>query len=88
MIPVWAPPTWTRHIALSQMWFSFVALACMNPAPGKIRGWLRHPICWSASKSGRWRISWPIFQPGRSLTAAGAAYLQALRLWGMRAAAR
>ncbi|WP_036263865.1 NnrU family protein [Methylocapsa aurea] len=44
MIPVWAPPTWTRHIALSLMWFSFVALACMNPAPGKIRGWLRHPM--------------------------------------------
>jgi uncharacterized membrane protein len=26
------------------MWFAFVALACMNPAPGWIRGWLRHPM--------------------------------------------
>jgi uncharacterized membrane protein len=26
------------------MWFAFVALACSNPAPGKIRGWLRHPM--------------------------------------------
>jgi uncharacterized membrane protein len=26
------------------MWFAFVALACMNPAPSRIRGWLRHPM--------------------------------------------
>ena len=27
------------------MWFAFVSLACVfNKAPGKIRGWLRHPL--------------------------------------------
>jgi uncharacterized membrane protein len=26
------------------MWFAFVSLAAMNPAPGRIRGWLRHPM--------------------------------------------
>ena len=36
------------------MWFAFVSLACMNPAPGKIRGWLRHPDAGRRSKSGRW----------------------------------
>ena len=44
MIPLWAPPTWTRHLTIPLMWFAFVALACMNPAPGRIRGWLRHPM--------------------------------------------
>ncbi|MFY9831374.1 MAG: NnrU family protein [Methylocystis sp.] len=44
LIHVWTPPTWTRHIAIPLMWFAFVALACMNPAPSKIRGWLRHPM--------------------------------------------
>ena len=44
LIPVWTPPTWTRHLTITLMWFAFVALACMNPAPGRIRGWLRHPM--------------------------------------------
>jgi uncharacterized membrane protein len=44
LITVWTPPTWTRHLAISLMWFAFVALACMNPALGRIRGWLRHPM--------------------------------------------
>ncbi len=44
LIPVWAPPTWLRHLAMPLMWFAFVALACMNPAPGRIRGLLRHPM--------------------------------------------
>ncbi|MGD0641547.1 MAG: NnrU family protein [Roseiarcus sp.] len=51
LIPVWAPPLWTRHLTIALMWFAFVALACMNPAPGRmnpapsrIRGWLRHPM--------------------------------------------
>ena len=44
LITVWTPPAWTRHITISLMWFAFVALACMNPAPGRIRGWLRHPM--------------------------------------------
>jgi uncharacterized membrane protein len=26
------------------MWFAFVALACSGKAPGRIRGWLRHPM--------------------------------------------
>ncbi len=44
LIPVWTPPVWTRHLAITLMWFAFVALACMNPAPSRIRGWLRHPM--------------------------------------------
>lgn len=44
MIIVWTPPDWTRPIAVVLMWFAFVSLACMNPAPGRIRGWLRHPM--------------------------------------------
>jgi uncharacterized membrane protein len=44
LITVWTPPTWTRHLTMGLMWFAFVALACMNPAPGRIRGWLRHPM--------------------------------------------
>jgi uncharacterized membrane protein len=44
LITLWSPPAWTWHLTISLMWFAFVALACMNPAPGKIRGWLRHPM--------------------------------------------
>jgi uncharacterized membrane protein len=44
LIPVWTPPIWTRHLTITLMWFAFVALACMNPAPSRIRGWLRHPM--------------------------------------------
>jgi uncharacterized membrane protein len=44
LITLWTPPAWTRHLTIGLMWFAFVALACMNPAPGKIRGWLRHPM--------------------------------------------
>jgi uncharacterized membrane protein len=43
-VQIWYPPIWTRHITISLMWFAFIALACMNPAPGRIRGWLRHPM--------------------------------------------
>jgi len=43
LISLWIPPTWSRHLAVALMWFAFVALACVNPAPGMIRGWLRHP---------------------------------------------
>ena len=43
-IQVWEPPTWTRHLTITLMWFAFVSLACMNPAPSRIRGWLRHPM--------------------------------------------
>ena len=44
LIPVWNPPEGMRHLTMTLMWFAFVALACMNPAPGRIRGWLRHPM--------------------------------------------
>jgi uncharacterized membrane protein len=44
LIAVWTPPTWMRHVTILLMWFAFVALASMNPAPGLIRGWLRHPM--------------------------------------------
>jgi len=44
LIPVWTPPLWTRHLTILLMWFAFVSLASMNPAPGRIRGWLRHPM--------------------------------------------
>ena len=44
MVQLWYPPVWTRHLALTLMWFAFVALAASGPLPGKIRGWLRHPM--------------------------------------------
>jgi uncharacterized membrane protein len=43
-VQVWTPPVWTRHITVSLMWFAFVALAAMGKRPGRIRGWLRHPM--------------------------------------------
>ena len=45
-IDVWTPPVWTRHLALTLMWFSFVTLAAAYSPRGKIAGWMRHP-CWS-----------------------------------------
>jgi uncharacterized membrane protein len=44
MILVWTPPAGMRHLTILLMWFAFVSLACMNPAPSRIRGWLRHPM--------------------------------------------
>jgi uncharacterized membrane protein len=44
LVQIWYPPSWTGDINMVLMWFAFVSLACMNPAPGKIRGWLRHPM--------------------------------------------
>ncbi len=44
LIPVWTPPEGMRHLTILLMWFAFVSLACMNPSPGRIRGWLRHPM--------------------------------------------
>ena len=43
-VQIWTPPIWTAHITISLMWFAFVALACVNPAPSRIRGWLRFPM--------------------------------------------
>ena len=44
LIPVWYPPDGLRHLTILLMWFAFIALAAMNPRPGRIRGWLRHPM--------------------------------------------
>jgi uncharacterized membrane protein len=44
LIGLWTPPSWTRALAIALMWPALVALACMNPAPSRIRGWLRHPM--------------------------------------------
>ncbi|ACK52674.1 NnrUfamily protein [Methylocella silvestris BL2] len=44
LIPVWAPPEWTRHITMLLMWLAFIALAAMGKTPSRIRGWLRHPM--------------------------------------------
>jgi uncharacterized membrane protein len=43
-VQLWFPPFWLHHITFLLMWLAFVSLACMNPAPGRIRGWLRHPM--------------------------------------------
>lgn len=43
-IPVWTPPGWTRHVALTLMPLSFIALAAAYSPRGKIAGWLRHPM--------------------------------------------
>jgi uncharacterized membrane protein len=44
MIPLWTPPAWGRHAAMGLMLFAFIALAASGKAPGRIRGWLRHPM--------------------------------------------
>ena len=44
MIQVWYPPAGMRHLTILLMWFAFVALAAMGKQPGRIRGWLRHPM--------------------------------------------
>jgi uncharacterized membrane protein len=46
---LWAPPVWAGYVTAALMWLALVSLACMNPAPGKIRGWLRHPLLASAT---------------------------------------
>jgi uncharacterized membrane protein len=43
-VQLWTPPHWTRHVTILLMWFAFVALAASGRAPGRIRGWLRHPM--------------------------------------------
>lgn len=43
-VQLWTPPDWTRHIAMLLMWFAFVSLAASGRRPGRIRGWLRHPM--------------------------------------------
>jgi uncharacterized membrane protein len=46
---LWAPPVWAGYVTAALMWLALVSLACMNPAPGKIRGWLRHPLLAAAT---------------------------------------
>jgi uncharacterized membrane protein len=41
---VWHPPLWTHDVTAVAMWLAFVALACMGKAPGRIRGFLKHPM--------------------------------------------
>jgi uncharacterized membrane protein len=43
-IQLWTPPLWTSHLTVALMWFAFIAMAGSNPAPSRIRGWLRHPM--------------------------------------------
>jgi uncharacterized membrane protein len=43
--PIWAPPEHARDVTWALMWFALVSLACVfTKAPGRIRGWLRHPL--------------------------------------------
>jgi len=41
---IWAPPPHVGAVALLIIWCAFVSLACTGKAPGKLRGWLRHPL--------------------------------------------
>ena len=43
-VQVWTPPAMDRHITMLLMWFAFISLAAMGKRPGRIRGWLRHPM--------------------------------------------
>lgn len=43
-VQLWTPPEALRHITLTLMWFCFVAFAASGPQPGRIKGWLRHPM--------------------------------------------
>jgi len=43
-VQLWFPPLWLHHLTFLLMWLAFISLACMNPAPSRIRGWLRHPM--------------------------------------------
>ena len=43
-VQVWDPPHGMRHLTILLMWFAFVSLAAMGKSPGRIRGWLRHPM--------------------------------------------
>ncbi|SEO88240.1 NnrU protein [Methylobacterium sp. UNC300MFChir4.1] len=42
-IPVWDPPVWTRHLALTLVWAAFVCLAAAY-LPGHIRAKAKHPM--------------------------------------------
>ncbi len=44
LIQIWTPPSWTHYLAPPLVWFAFVAFASRRAPPGRIRGWLRHPM--------------------------------------------
>ena len=43
MIPVWDPPTWTRHLALSLVLLAFISIAATY-VPSHIRAKAKHPM--------------------------------------------
>lgn len=43
-VQIWTPPEGLRHLTITLMWFAFVAFAASGPQPGRIKGWLRHPM--------------------------------------------
>jgi len=43
-IPLWNPPRGMNHLAVTLMWFSFVALAAAYSPAGMIKGVLKHPM--------------------------------------------
>ncbi len=43
-VQLWIPPAGLRHLTITLMWVAFVCLAAMGKRPGRIRGWLRHPM--------------------------------------------
>ena len=57
-IPVWEPPTWTRHLAILIVWIAFIALAAAYAPAGKIKGALKHPMlvgvkAWALAQIGQ-----------------------------------
>jgi uncharacterized membrane protein len=59
-VQLWTPPDWTRHIAMLLMWFAFVSLAASGRRPGRIRGWLRHPMLGGVVLFGSF-LAWAVF---------------------------
>jgi len=43
MVPIWQPPSWTRHITFLLMLLSFILLASSH-APSHIRLFVKHPM--------------------------------------------
>ncbi|MBM3577059.1 MAG: NnrU family protein [Alphaproteobacteria bacterium] len=44
LIQIWTPPLWMHYLAPPLVWFAFVAIVSRRAPPGRIRGWLRHPM--------------------------------------------
>ena len=43
-VQLWEPPSWSASLARLLMLLAFIALAASGKQPGRIRGWLRHPM--------------------------------------------